>query len=288
MAAKSLDIPPHMQTAASLPEETLHPLEDILVLDRFGMLETGLLRQLFDQPLLLGTELRGDRDVDHDQFVAAAIAVDVGQPLAAQAQHLAGMRSRGDLDLGTAIDRRHLDRTAQQGCRNGDIEVVDQVVAVTHQLGIGLLFDHDLQVAVDASVTGGITLARDGEHHPLAHAGRDSDLHDLLTAEGSLALALVAGCGDDFARTAARGADALRLHTAEEGVLHTRHITRTVAGRTGRVGVAVLGPRTAALIAGDGLVYLEFLGDAVGDLCEGQPDLDADIRSPVHAPPAAR
>ena len=34
-------------------------LEDILVLDRFGMLETGLLRQLFDQPLLLGTELRG-------------------------------------------------------------------------------------------------------------------------------------------------------------------------------------------------------------------------------------
>ena len=150
------------------------------------------------------------------------------------------MRSRGDLDLGTAVDRRHLDRTAQQGCRDGDIEVVDQVVAVTHQLGIGLLFDHDLQVAVD------------------------------------------------LARTAARGADALRLHTAEEGVLHTRHITRTVAGRTGRVGVAVLGPRTAALIAGDGLVYLEFLGDAVGDLCEGQPDLDADIRSPVHAPPAAR
>ena len=66
VAAKSLDIPPHMQTAASLPEETLHPLEDILVLDRFGMLETGLLRQLFDQPLLFGTELRGDRDVDHD------------------------------------------------------------------------------------------------------------------------------------------------------------------------------------------------------------------------------
>ena len=31
-------------------------------------------------------------------------------------------------------------------------------------------------VAVDASVTGGITLARDGEHHPLAHAGRDSML----------------------------------------------------------------------------------------------------------------
>ena len=135
----------------------------------------------------------GDRDVDHDQFVAAAIAVDVGQPLAAQAQHLAGMRSRGDLDLGTAIDRRHLDRTAQQGCRNGDIEVVDQVVAVTHQLGIGLLFDHDLQVAVDASVTGGIALARDGEYHTLTHAGRDSDLHDLLAAEGSLALALVAG-----------------------------------------------------------------------------------------------
>lgn len=84
------------------------------------------------------------------------------------------------------------------------------------------------------------------------------------------------------------GADALRLHAAEEGVLHTRHIARTVAGRTGRVGVAVLGPRTAALIAGDGLVYLEFLGDAVGDLGEGQLDLDADIRSPVHTTPAAR
>ena len=198
------------------------------------------------------------------------------------------MRSRGDLDLGAPVHRRNLDRTAQQGRRHGDVQVVDQIVAVTHQFGVALLLDHHLQVAVHAALTRGVALARDGEDHTLAHAGRDLDLHDLLPAQRAFALALVARRGDHLARAAARGAHALRLHPAEEGVLHTRHITRTVAGRTGRVGVAVLGPRTAALIAGDGLVYLEFLGDAVGDLCEGQPDLDADIRSPVHAPPAAR
>src|SRR5699024_5893542 len=47
----------------ALSEETLHPLENILVLDRIGLPERGLPGQLLDQPLLLGREFRRDGDV---------------------------------------------------------------------------------------------------------------------------------------------------------------------------------------------------------------------------------
>ena len=198
------------------------------------------------------------------------------------------MRSRSDLDLGAAVYRRHLDRTAQQGQRHGDIEVVNQVVAVAHQFGMRLLFDQHLQVAVDAAVARGVALARNGEHHALAHAGRNLDLHDLRTADGAFALALVTGRSDDLARTAAGRAHALGLHAAEEGVFDARHMARAVARRAGRIGIGILGSRTAALVAGDGLVDLELLGDAVGDLGQRQPDLDADIGAAVHAPAAGR
>ena len=198
------------------------------------------------------------------------------------------MRSRGDLDLGAPVHRRNLDRTAQQGRRHGDVQVVDQIVAVTHQFGVALLLDHHLQVAVHAALTRGVALARDGEDHTLAHAGRNLDLHDLLPAQRAFALALVARRGDHLARAAARGAHALRLHPAEEGVLHPRHIARAVAGRTGRIGIGVPGSRAAALVAGDGLVDLEFLRNSVGDLGQRQTDPHADVRAAVHAPsPAA-
>ena len=66
---------------------------------------------------------------------------------------------------------------------------MDQIVAVTHQFGVALLLDHHLQVAVHAALTRGVALARDGEDHTLAHAGRDLDLHDLLPAQRAFALA---------------------------------------------------------------------------------------------------
>ena len=151
-----------------------------------------------------------------------------------------------------------------------------------------LLFDQHLQVAVDAAVARGVALARDGEHHALAHAGRNLDLHDLRTADSAFALALVTGRSDDLARTAAGRAHALGLHAAEKDVFDARHMARAVARRAGRIGIGVLGSRTAALVAGDGLVDLELLGDAVGDLGQRQPDLDADIGAAVHAPAAGR
>ena len=64
-------------------------------------------------------------------------------------------------------------------------------------------------------------------------------------------------------------------------------MARAVAGRTGRIGIGIPGSRAAALVAGDGLVDLEFLRDAVGNLRQRQPDPHADVRAAVHAPPPA-
>ena len=198
------------------------------------------------------------------------------------------MRTRGDLDLGAAIDRRHLDRASQQGGRHGDIEVVDQVVAVAQQLLVLLLLDQDLQIAVHAAVAGRITLARDGQHHTLAYTGRNLDLDHLLTALGTLTAALVALGRDHLPLATAGRADRLHLHTAEEGVLHRHHIARAVAVRAGTVRRAVLRTRAAALVAGNRLIDFELLRHARCDLLQRKAHLDTDIRAAIDRTTATR
>ena len=69
-----------------LPEETLHPVENVVSFGRLGPLEGRLCGQLLHQPLLLGIELGGDRNIHHDQYIAASVTVHVGQALAGQPQ----------------------------------------------------------------------------------------------------------------------------------------------------------------------------------------------------------
>ena len=107
-----------------LPEETLHPVENVVSFGRLGPLEGRLCGQLLHQPLLLGIELGGDRNIHHDQYIAASVTVHVGQALAGQPQHLARRRTRCDLDPRPAIDRRNLDRTAEQSRRNRNIQIM--------------------------------------------------------------------------------------------------------------------------------------------------------------------
>ncbi len=73
-----------------LPEETLHPVENVVSFGRLGPLEGRLCGQLLHQPLLLGIELGGDRNIHHDQYIAASVTVHVGQALAGQPQQRAG------------------------------------------------------------------------------------------------------------------------------------------------------------------------------------------------------
>ena len=58
-----------------LPEETLHPVENVVSFGRLGPLEGRLCGQLLHQPLLLGIELGGDRNIHHDQYIAASVTV---------------------------------------------------------------------------------------------------------------------------------------------------------------------------------------------------------------------
>ena len=125
------------------------------------------------------------------------------------------------------------------------------------------LVDHYQQIAVHAALTRGIAFAGNGQHHSFAHAGRNAYLDDLLAAHDAFAAALVALGGDDLARTAAGRADALRLHPSEKGILHAGHVPRSVTGRAGRIGVGILGARSAAFVAGDELRNLELLGGSL-------------------------
>src|SRR6187551_10540 len=76
--------------------------------------------------------------------VARANALDA---LAAKAEHLAGLRFRGHLDLGGAVERRDLDLAAQRCLGEADRHLAMQVVAFALEDGVLLEVDHDVEVA---------------------------------------------------------------------------------------------------------------------------------------------
>ena len=214
------------------------------------------LSELLEQALLRSAYRRGHVDIDDDQNVAPPVTVHVGNTLAAEPQHLARLRTGLDLDLGPGVDRRHFDRSAEHGLRESYIQVVYQIVAIAHEFLVGFLLDQYEQIAVDPAVTCGIALAADGQLHALADAGRNPYLDDLLASDNPLAVTFRAGRRDDASLAVTSGTGLGSLRAAEKGIDHLSHITRSVAGRTRRIGALVLRSGTSALIASDHLVDL--------------------------------
>ena len=118
------------------------------------------------------------------------MSVNFGNSLAPQTQNLSGLCTGLDLDLCFCIYGRNLHRSAQDGLRNRNIQVVYQIVSVPDQVLVGFLLDQHEQITVDASVTCGITLTADGKLHALAHSGRNPDLDHLFSTNDTLSVAL--------------------------------------------------------------------------------------------------
>ena len=136
------------------------------------------------------------------------------------------MCSRGNLYLRLTLNGWHLNLASEDSRNDRNVEVVDKVVAVAHQLRIVLLLNNDKQVAIYTATTRSVALALYRKSHTLAYTGRYLNLNNLRVTKTTLALALVAlGC-DGLTLTVAVRTYRLRLHSSEEGVLHRHHITR--------------------------------------------------------------
>src|SRR5207253_4955534 len=116
-----------------------------------------------------------DRRLDADVAVevagiARAHALD---PLAAQAERLAVLGALGQLDLGLAAERRHLDRSAERRTRHRDRDGAMQVVAVALEDLVRLHPDLDVEIAVRPAVRSRLAVAARSDPHAFVDAGRE-------------------------------------------------------------------------------------------------------------------
>src|SRR6185295_15726057 len=101
------------------------------------------------------------RRLDHDlaQEVAGIARTHALDALAAQAEHLAGLRLDRNLDLGAAVERGNLDLAAQGRLREADRHLAVQVVALALEDAVGLQVHHDVEVAGRAAIHARLALA---------------------------------------------------------------------------------------------------------------------------------
>src|SRR3954468_9567145 len=119
-------------TELSATAEAPQPAEEPLVgrLAVVGRRERTV--ELLDQLALVAVQAAWDDYVHQHPQAAAAPAADVGHALALQHPHLAGLRARLELQRRGAVERRDVERRAQGGL--GDRQLDDR-----HQVAAGAL-----------------------------------------------------------------------------------------------------------------------------------------------------
>ena len=156
---------------------------------------------------------------------------------------------------------------------------MDEVCTVADKAWIGLLLDNNEKVAIYATLTRSIALARYGNHHTLGNTCRDIELYNLAALDITLARALAALVLNHSTLTATNWARTLRLHTTEECVLHLHNIARTVTVRAGYASRAILCAATVTSLASDILVELQLLCYSICNLLECKAYANTNIRA---------
>src|SRR5258708_31956588 len=100
------------------PEQLLHLREERLRLRMSVLAGDG--REALEQLALLLGEAGRHLDGHAHVLVAALVAVQVRDALAAQPEDLSALRARGDLHLHLAVQRRHFDGGAERGLGEAD------------------------------------------------------------------------------------------------------------------------------------------------------------------------
>ena len=172
--------------------------------------------ELREQPALLGGEPARDGDVDEDAMVAAAEALQDRHALAAQHPHLARLRPGGEVELLGPVERLDRDLRAEGGLDDRQVDLREDVVALTDEPLVGADADTDVGVAGTAAERARVPLARHPDPVAVVDAGRDLDLELARDERPAGSVALAAELLDPPAAAAAVGAGRLADELAEE------------------------------------------------------------------------
>ena len=112
------------------------------------------------------------------------------QSLAAKTKGCARLCARFNLHANVSVNGRHFHLVAERGLRNGEEEIVDEVVLVADEVGAFRFLNEHLNISGDALEFGSVALAGSIDHHAFSHTGRYVDFNDLLALHDSLAVTL--------------------------------------------------------------------------------------------------
>src|SRR6267154_2094716 len=243
--------------------------------------------ELLQHRALLRRQLGGRPHVHAHVEIAAPALAHARQPLAAQPVHGAGLRAGLQFERRRAVRSGHAQLRAQRRLREGQRQVVDEIVTLTLEAGVLGDVEHGDQVARR-------TVARPRGAGPahrevvmIGDARGDVDLHQLLGANPAVPLALRAGPRDDAPIPGTRGTGRHRYELPEHGACGPPHLARAIARAAGRGTRARRGAAAAAFGAPLIGAHLDLLGGAARHLSEIELEGHLQVLAAVLLLPAA-
>ena len=199
-----------------LPKEVFHAGKYILIISAIRTLEVRLLAELLHKLALLLVEGCGDNDINNNDDIATTTAVNIGETFTTKAHNLTRLCAWVDCNAHATVNCGHFGIATKYRRSNRDTEVVHEVVALTLEVGVVLLLNHNDKVTIYATMARSITHALKRECHALGNTCGDLYLNDLIAALGTLAVTVGTLILDYATLTLTRWTYALGLHTAEE------------------------------------------------------------------------
>src|SRR5262249_38038380 len=234
------------------------------------------------QLALLAAEVGRRLDQEPDVLISAAAAVEVGNPLAADADHLPALRAGGDLELVPTPPGGGVALRAQGRLGEGDGHPAEHLGVLADEDGVLLHVHHHVEVAGRASVLTRLALAH--QPHPGTGIHPGGDLHRevglrLVAAQSAAPRAGIGRRGPGAVAVGARAA-----HRAE--ALGVADLSCASTRRTG-ADLLVLAPGAFADLAALRLGNLDLHLGAECRLLEGDLQVVAEVGAAVAAPPTA-
>ena len=196
---------------------------------------------------------------------------------------LAVLRARGDLELEMLVGQDALDvnRAAEGGLGDANVNLAEQVVPVALEALVGLDLDGHDEVAGTSAAEARLAVAAQTQLAAGAHARRNLDVQALMGADATVAVAVRAGLVDDGALALAIRARGAGLHGAEDGLLDRGHVARAVAVRAGLLLAAGLAAGAVAVLARAEAVERNGSLAALSRLLKGDGERDGQIPRPA-------
>src|SRR5690606_21990074 len=228
----------------------------------------------------LAAQPLGHDDLELDEVIAAATAVQARQPEPAKSEALAGLGAGGNLELALAVQGRHGHRPAEHRARRRDPDLGEQVLPVALEALVGVHLDLHVQIAGRGPGLARVPRAADADALPGLDARRDLDVPRAGARHPPVAAADLAGLLGDPPVPATRRAGRRAHHLPERRAGRLADGALPGAGLAGADRRAGLGAVAAAVVAGDDRLK--------GDLPAGPGEHLLEVDRHAHADVGAR